>query len=594
MSCAKNKSNKNIIPNISPSMRKNNKTYVWKNIGSPPKEAAASRSPTKKAAAKQLFNPNKYCWVQVSNKYITSSIGNDNIDADPRLPEPINADRDIERIQKNAEKIALLYNKKKFIEGSDVVSYNDPKKFRIVRDFIKKKGLILYGGFAINNYLSKNNKIYKRSELPDYDFFSYDPWKDALELSQILYESGYIYTEIRSGMHSGTFKIYSNFWNVADITYLPRKYFDNIQTVKKNGLRIVSPAQLNIDMYRQLISPAEDISRYQKVYKRQKLIEKWTKPLGRQIKCSDIFIIPEGGHALNDDEIMIINNIYTFTKNKKLIFSGNIAYNTIAEAAGGTERLFVDHLKVLSENAQNDLSELSGIICNLLTQKRLNHSDLEMLTMHKEWQAINKDEHILTYKKKPVCIIVQIDTCTPYIKIFNKYITPIDYIKYELYNDIVFDLNKNNVRSAKCKIRYITALQANYYNSKNLEEFDKSPFQRFVMKCKGSISNFVKNTLLSRWLDIVENKQNIQIIKPSSNKITLHNIKNTNIKIYPKTKTSTTCNKKNEKDCSYPCIWNKKINKCFDEIKGPYRLNNDGDSEPGDESAPNPYYPRYG
>ena len=50
MSCAKNKSNKNIIPNISPSMRKNNKTYVWKNIGSPPKEAAA----------KQLFNPNKY------------------------------------------------------------------------------------------------------------------------------------------------------------------------------------------------------------------------------------------------------------------------------------------------------------------------------------------------------------------------------------------------------------------------------------------------------------------------------------------------------------------------------------------------------
>ena len=102
MSCAKNKSNKNIIPNISPSMRKNNKTYVWKNIGSPPKEAAASRSPTKKAAAKQLFNPNKYCWVQVSNKYITSSIGNDNIDADPRLPEPINADRDIERIQKNA------------------------------------------------------------------------------------------------------------------------------------------------------------------------------------------------------------------------------------------------------------------------------------------------------------------------------------------------------------------------------------------------------------------------------------------------------------------------------------------------------------
>jgi hypothetical protein len=142
-----------------------------------------------------------------------------------------------------------------------------------------------------------------------------------------------------------------------------------------------------------------------------------------------------------------------------------------------------------------------------------------------------------------------------------------------LYNDIVFDSDKSNVNSAKCKIKYITALQNNYYNKKNIEEFDKSPFQRIVLKCRGSTSNIVKNTLLARWLDIVESKKNIKTINPSTNTITLHNMKDKIIKIYPKSKTSPNCYNKNKNDCSYPCIWSDNSNKCFDNIKGPYRLN---------------------
>ena len=573
MSCPSSKSNKNILPVKTNYMKTHNKKYVWKSVGT---------------------NPNKYCWVPVSGKYITSKIPIENIDRIQDAPENPNAVSDIEKIQKNAEKIAKLYNKKKFIEGSDKVSYNDPVKFKIVRDFIKHKGLILYGGFAINSYLPKNNKIYNRTELPDYDFFSYDPWKDALELAQILYDAGYIYTEIRSGMHSGTFKVFSDFWNIADISYLPKNHFDQIKTVKKNGLKLVSPAQLNIDMYKQLLGPGFDISRWLKVYKRQKLIEKWTNPLGRNSNCSAIFIAPVGANALSDTEMLIIDNIYKFIKNKKLLLSGAIAYNTLVEAAGGKNRLFVDHFKVLSENSETDINELYNIIKNLLTLNNIDFNDLSISIRHKEWQDINKDEHILMYKNKPVCIVVQIDTCTPFIHILNRYITSIDYIKYELYNDIVFDSNKNNVNSAKCKIKYITALQNNYYNKKNIEEFDKSPFQRIVLKCRGSTSNIVKNTLLARWLDIVESKKNIKTINPATNTITLHNMKDKIIKIYPKSKTSPNCYNKNKNDCSYPCIWSDNSNKCFDNIKGPYRLNDKyiDDSE-NDDSVLNAHYPKY-
>ena len=595
MSCSSSKSNKDIIPKKTDYMKTHDKKYVWKNIDS---------------------NPNKYCWVPVSSKYISSKIPIEQIDNIPTASENPNADADISKIQKNAENIIRLYNKKSHTQGVDKVSYNDPKKFKIVRDFIKRKGLILYGGFAINSYLPSGSKIYNRSELPDYDFFSYDPWKDALELSQILYDSGYIYTEIRSGMHVGTFKVYSDFWNIADITYFPKKHFDQIKTFKKNGLTLVSPAQLNIDMYKQLLSPGFDITRWLKVYKRQKLMENWTKPLGKKTNCSDIFIHPvdppaghfivdqkagrwvdptSKSHTLTDFEMTLMNTAYAFIKTKKLLLSGAIAYNILVEAAGGTNRLYIDHFKVLSEKAERDISELYKKTAKILNANKLPVDDLTISLRHKEWQAINNDEYILMYKANPICIIAQIDTCTPYIYLFNKYITPIDYIKYELYNDVVFDTDEKNVKIAKCKIRYITALQNNYYSKKNIEEFTKSPFQRLVLKCRGSTSNIVKNTLLQRWLDIVESKKNIKTINPKKNTITLHNTKNKNIKIYPSTRISTNCYNKNKNACSYPCLWNNNVNKCVDDIKGPYRIN-DTNHIPTlqADSVVNAYYPTYG
>ena len=69
----------------------------------------------------------------------------------------------------------------------------------VVREFIKEKGLKLYGGQALHEHLVlKDGKgLYKKDEFPDYDVFSPDAWDHAKELSKRLFEMGYSYVEAK-------------------------------------------------------------------------------------------------------------------------------------------------------------------------------------------------------------------------------------------------------------------------------------------------------------------------------------------------------------------------------------------------------------
>ena len=44
-----------------------------------------------------------------------------------------------------------------------------PDPFEIVKDFIKEKGLKLYGGKALDDHLKKRKALYGKNEFPDYD-----------------------------------------------------------------------------------------------------------------------------------------------------------------------------------------------------------------------------------------------------------------------------------------------------------------------------------------------------------------------------------------------------------------------------------------
>ena len=110
------------------------------------------------------------------------------------------------------------------------------KIITIVEKFIKKHKLICYGGTAINNILPEDDQFYNNNiELPDYDFFSPFPLKHAKELADIYYDNGFIEVEAKSGVHSGTFKVFVNYIPVADITYMNEQLY---KSIKKNQLNV--------------------------------------------------------------------------------------------------------------------------------------------------------------------------------------------------------------------------------------------------------------------------------------------------------------------------------------------------------------------
>jgi hypothetical protein len=148
----------------------------------------------------------------------------------------------------------------------------------IVRDFIKKKDLIAYGGQAINEELPGKDQFYdKEIDLPDYDFFSPDALDDAKELADLFFSKGFTEVEAKAGQHHGTYKVFVNYMPFADITYIHKELF---RTLKKDAVRVegilyAPPNYLRMSMFLELSRPAGDTDRWEKVLKRLSLLNQY-------------------------------------------------------------------------------------------------------------------------------------------------------------------------------------------------------------------------------------------------------------------------------------------------------------------------------
>ena len=147
---------------------------------------------------------------------------------------------------------------------------------RIVEKFIRDRRLICYGGTAINNILPRSMQFYDTTvELPDYDFFSPNPVKDAKDLANIYAHKGYSDVVASAGVHGGTFKVHVNYVPVADITYLDPRLYSALKdhTVVRDGIHYTPPVYLKMLMHLELSRPDGDVSRWDKVANRLALLD---------------------------------------------------------------------------------------------------------------------------------------------------------------------------------------------------------------------------------------------------------------------------------------------------------------------------------
>jgi hypothetical protein len=246
------------------------------------------------------------------------------------------------------------------IQGKKMIKSPEVEEIiNIVEVFLRDRKRICYGGTAINNILPVNDQFYnKEIELPDYDFYSPDPLNDAKELADIYYNAGFEEVEAKSGMHSGTFKVFVNQLPVADITDLPKTLYNKIMqdSIKVDGIYYCSINYLRMSMYLELSRPHGDISRWEKVLKRLSLLNKHYPLRGEN--CSVDMIqrlfeyglkksIMKGGRNVtirNEDIFLdrIEENIFLTTR-ESLIDQGCVFFGAFAN------RLYLKNINNLSK-----------------------------------------------------------------------------------------------------------------------------------------------------------------------------------------------------------------------------------------------------
>lgn len=241
----------------------------------------------------------------------------------------------------------------------------------IVEKFLRTNKTCCYGGTAINNILPSQDQFYdKNLELPDYDFFSPNALEDAKKLASIYYKAGYKDVEAKSGVHHGTYKVFVNFLAVADITQMDSGLFNAVykDSIKVNGIHYAPPDYLRMAAYLELSRPAGDVSRWEKVMKRIRLLNK-NYPM-KNPKCDNVNF-----QRSMEEDVLESEDIFTTVRDsfidQGLVFFGGYAnslYGRYMPKQHGRTVAKIPDFDVLSEDPMKSA---------IIVKERLEEEDIE-------------------------------------------------------------------------------------------------------------------------------------------------------------------------------------------------------------------------
>ena len=249
--------------------------------------------------------------------------------------------------------------------GKITANSEDVKKIiSIVENFIRRKKLIAYGGTAINNILPKQDQFYNKDvEIPDYDFYSPNALADAKELTDIYYKEGFEEVEAKPGVHAGTYKVFTNFIPVADITFLEKDIYNALkkEAIRVAGIYYAPPNFLRMSMFLELSRPAGDVSRWEKVLKRITLLNKHYPLKAHQ--CNQVNFQRE--MSVKNKEELIYETVKNTFIDQGVVFFGGYAISLYSE-------YMPHHLKRrLEKNADFDVLSLEPHTTAQILKERL-------------------------------------------------------------------------------------------------------------------------------------------------------------------------------------------------------------------------------
>lgn len=357
----------------------------------------------------------------------------------------------------------------------------------VLEKFIRDKKLVCYGGTAINNILPKEDQFYNRNiEIPDYDFFSPNAMNDAKELADIYFKQGFSSVEAKAGVHYGTYKVFVNFFQIADITQIDSKLFSSLKknAVSKEGILYSPPNFLRMAMYLELSRPSGDISRWEKVLKRLNLLNK-NYPLKATNCDPDSFAKSLSGRSYNKqyfhekDKIQDVIKNAAATSAEKLVLIGGYAFSLYSRYLKNQQREY------LTENPVFDMLSTSPDKTAKLIKEKLEAADIRDVTIEKKPSV---SEYLSTHYEikigsQPVVYLYKPLACHSYntIKVDDKIyrIATIDTMLSFYLLFLYIDRPYFNPKRILCMCEYLFKIQ-----QKNRVKL-RGILRRFSVSCYG-------------------------------------------------------------------------------------------------------------
>ena len=374
---------------------------------------------------------------------------------------------------------------------------------------------IFYHSLTLIKMKNTEDAFYKEIDIPDVEFYSHEPIKDGINLCNKLYEKGFNYIVMEGGTHKGTYKIFVNFINYCDISYLSKNIYDRCNFIEdKRGIRYVHPYFIYIDFFRVFCDPMTSYYRLDKSFCRYNRL---VKHYSIESKFNKIIMDKNF-----DNEI--IKKVFTIFVKSKYIIIGNFAYNY--------------YVKKISDNTI-DVSYFEIITENLVEECKIIYKKLQNLFGEitiKQYYPFHEffDNRIEFYLNDKLLLKVYGNNgkCIVYNFINEKQIYIGRYSIVYLY--MLINYNYSLINNDKSANNYLNmCINLNYCKNKYLEMHDKTvldstPFQEFTFECIGNTSEVLYATRRKNYDDRKKKKYKKFRFEPSENEFKIPEFKFSN------------------------------------------------------------------
>ena len=409
-------------------------------------------------------------------------------------------DNDINIINNNIDNIMKKAEIKKALHIKPTIDYFK-EVMQHIMDFVKEKKRIIYGGTAWDILINKKNnkeKIYDEYSKHDLDFYSPEPIKDLKEICDKLAILKYEYIQGTNAFHDESYKIFVNFDEYCNITYMPKYIYSKIDKIIVDDYYLIGNRIILIDLLRQFNDPINSLWRLNKVFKRGNMIMKYY-PLKLNTNGKDL-------EKLYNEPKKITNLIfdYMIKDNKDYIFiDRNILEVYINPNKNGSLNniKFNDYpIEVITDSLMKKTREIYDFLL-------LNNIDLNKLKVeeyYKFFQFLDK-KTIFKYNDQIILTIYgNNDYCVPFnlINIHNNIrqvmIGTFNVcLLYLLINLIYKKINNESFNTIELIISKMVKSRDTFLNEKKLSILDNTLYQDFKMECFGKNDDNVYKYRLS-------------------------------------------------------------------------------------------------